>query len=158
MEKIEGARSCRVPVVSVMLVRDSSIKVPARVGDSPARIAEIVGPLFAGADREKFLCVMLDARKKVLGVNVVSVGTLSASLVHPREVFKPAILASAAAVVIAHNHPSGDHSASPEDRDTTRRLVKAGELLGIPVLDHVIWAEDSTGAARWFSFREGGLL
>ena len=99
------------------------------------------------------MVLCLNARRQLLKFEVVSIGTLSASLVHPREIFAVAISAGAAAVVVAHNHPSGDVSPSAEDREATRRLQRAGELLGIPVADHVIVSESS-----FFSFRESGLL
>ena len=99
------------------------------------------------------MVLCLNARRQLIKTEIVSVGTLSASLVHPREVFGPAIVAGAAAVVAMHNHPSGDSSPSAEDREATRRLVRAGEILGIPVADHVIVSESS-----FFSFRESGIL
>jgi len=99
--------------------------------------------------RESFHVVLLDGRHRVLAVEVVSLGTLTASLVHPREVFREAIRRVAAAMLLVHNHPSGDPSPSQEDRDVTRRLEAAGELLGIRVIDHVIIAEQG-----YFSFRE----
>lgn len=105
------------------------------------------------ARKEHFIVLCLNARRQLLKTEVVSVGTLSASLVHPREVFGPAISAGAAAVVAMHNHPSGDPSPSAEDREATRRLQRAGELLGIPLADHVIVSESS-----FFSFRESGIL
>jgi DNA repair protein RadC len=103
---------------------------------------------------EHFVLLVLDARRRVIGINEVSVGTLSASLVHPREVFRAAILLNGAAIIVAHNHPSGDCSPSSEDRDVTRRLQRAGELLGIPVADHIVLGEGES----YFSFRERGLL
>jgi DNA repair protein RadC len=93
------------------------------------------------ASQERFYVVLLDGRHRVLRHELVSQGTLTASLVHPREVFRPVLRAAAAAVVLVHNHPSGDPTPSREDRDITERLVRAGELLGIPVLDHVVVAE-----------------
>lgn len=105
------------------------------------------------ADREHFVVLCLSARRRVIARETVSIGTLSASLVHPREVFKPAIMANAAAIIIAHNHPSGDFSPSAEDREATKRIMRAGEILGIPLLDHVI-----VSTAGYFSFREGGIL
>ena len=90
---------------------------------------------------------------KLATLDTVSIGTLSASLVHPREVFSPAIAHAAAAIVAVHNHPSGYPTPSSEDRDVTRRLQRAGELLGIPLADHVV-----VSAAGFFSFREHGLL
>jgi len=100
---------------------------------------------------ERFLVLLLDGRHRVLGEATVSQGTLTASLVHPREVFGPAIRRSAAAIVLVHNHPSGDPTPSGEDRSVTARLREAGELLGIRVVDHVIVAERG-----YHSFEEAG--
>ena len=105
------------------------------------------------ARKEHFLIFCLNARRQLVHHETVSVGTLSASLVHPREVFSPAIAHAAAAVVAVHNHPSGDPTPSAEDRDVTRRLQRAGELLGIPLADHVVVSESG-----FFSFREHGIL
>jgi DNA repair protein RadC len=102
---------------------------------------------------EEFLVVLLDGRHRVLRSEAISRGTLTASLVHPREVFRPAIRAAAAAVVLVHNHPSGDPTPSREDQEITRRLARAGEILGIRVLDHVVVAE-----AGYRSLREDGLF
>ncbi len=104
-------------------------------------------------DRERFLVLALDGRHRALGLEEVSVGTATASLVHPREVFKGLVLANACAFVLIHNHPSGDPAPSQEDRDVTRRLKEAGALFGIPLLDHVIVA-----AGRFFSFSRAGEL
>ena len=105
------------------------------------------------ADREHLVVLVLNARSVVLAVETVSIGTLSASLVHPREVFKAAIMFNGAAIIVAHNHPSGVVDPSSEDKECTRRLKDAGKLLGIPLLDHVI-----VGSVKHFSFKEGGLL
>lgn len=102
---------------------------------------------------ERFLVLLLDGRHRVLGEVTVSQGTLTASLVHPREVFGPAIRRAAAAIVLVHNHPSGDPTPSAEDRSVTLRLREAGELLGIRVVDHVIVAERG-----YHSFDEAGDL
>ncbi len=102
---------------------------------------------------ERFLVLLLDGRHRVLGEVTVSQGTLTASLVHPREVFGPAIRRSAAAIVLVHNHPSGDPTPSAEDRSVTLRLRQAGELLGIRVVDHVVIAERG-----YYSFDEAGDL
>lgn len=142
----------RIAVYGVVLVRDSSVMVASRAADSPAAAADILRTYIGQVDREHFVVLLVDARRQVIGVNTVSIGTVSASLVHPREVFKPAILIGAAAVIVGHNHPSGDEQPSMEDKEATKRLVRAGELLGIPLLDHVI-----IGSGH-FSFRERGLL
>ena len=120
---------------------------------NPRQAYEVLKPRIADWTREHVLVVLLDARKGVVGIETVSVGSLTASIVHPREVFKPAVIASSAGVVIGHNHPSGDPEPSPEDLAVTKRLVSAGELLGIEVHDHVIFTE-----CRFVSLRERGAL
>ena len=89
-------------------------------------------------DREVFVVICLDIRNHINAINTVSIGNLNSSLVHPREVFKPAILANAAAIILGHNHPSGDPNPSKEDIQTTKQMAAAGKILGIDVLDHVI--------------------
>jgi DNA repair protein RadC len=126
---------------------------PRPVVDGAAAAAGLVPASVRAARKEHFLVLCLNARRQLVHTETVSIGTLSASLVHPREVFSPAIAHSAAAVVAAHNHPSGDPTPSAEDRDVTRRLARCGELLGIPLADHVVVAEGG-----YFSFRERGLL
>jgi DNA repair protein RadC len=106
----------------------------------PDDVMALVGRKLKAEQREHFLVLLLNARHEVLGEETVSIGSLNASIVHPREVFKPAVLQSAASVVLVHNHPSGDPEPSEEDLGITKRLVQAGELLGVGVLDHVIVA------------------
>ncbi|MGE3165964.1 MAG: RadC family protein [Planctomycetota bacterium] len=104
-------------------------------------------------DRETFHGLHLDARSRVLSCEEVSRGSLTGSLVHPREVFKGAVLANAASLLVAHNHPSGDPCASAEDRSITARLKSCGELLGIPLLDSLI-----IGASTYYSFADDNAL
>jgi DNA repair protein RadC len=106
-----------------------------------------------GLDRELFLTLLLDTKQRLTGVGLVSVGTLDASLVHPREVFKPAVVGNAAAVICVHNHPSGDPTPSREDHEITTRLAEAGRVLGIPLLDHLVIAVDG-----YTSFKDRGFL
>ena len=113
--------------------------------------AQLLRPLFAGLDREQFLICGLDAKHGLIGINVVSTGSLTLAIVHPREVFKPLILMNAGAWICAHNHPSGDITPSPEDRVLTKRLREAADLFGIPLLDHLILAEE-----RYYSFADQG--
>jgi DNA repair protein RadC len=110
-------------------------------------------PQLRDAPQERFAIVLLDGRHRVLREEVISLGTLTASLVHPREVFRPALRDCAAGLILVHNHPSGDPTPSAEDREVTERLAAAGELLGVCVLDHVIVAERG-----YCSLREEGLL
>jgi DNA repair protein RadC len=102
-----------------------------------------------GCDRERFHVLLLDGKHRLIRAEAVSEGTLTTSLVHPREVFRPAVREAAAAVVVAHNHPSGDPEPSEEDLEVTRRLLHTGRLLGIPLLDHVVMGERA-----WVSLRE----
>ena len=108
---------------------------------------------FENHDREEFVIILLDVKNKMTAIHSVSVGSLSVSIVHPREVFKMAILGNASAILLCHNHPSGDSTPSPEDIDITKRLVAAGELLGIKILDHIIIGDDN-----YKSFADLGLL
>jgi DNA repair protein RadC len=126
---------------------------PRPVIDSARAVAGIIPAAVRSARKEHFLILCLNARRQLVHTETVSIGTLSASLVHPREIYSPAIVHSAAAVVAVHNHPSGDPTPSAEDRDVTRRLQRAGELLGVPLADHVVVSESA-----FFSFREHGLL
>ena len=112
-------------------------KLPKEIR-GPDDVVALVGKKLRKESREHFLVILLNARHEATAVETISIGSLNASIVHPREVFKPALLASAASVVLVHNHPSGDCEPSEEDLSITRRLVECGELLGIGVLDHVI--------------------
>jgi DNA repair protein RadC len=142
-----------IPRYRVMLVKESlAHPSPVKIMDSQNAYRLLV-PVFDGLDREHFMVVALDAKHAVIGINTVSIGSLTLSIVHPREVFKPLILMNASAVILAHNHPSGDPTPSPEDRALTRRLKEGGELLGITVLDHVVLGED-----RYYSFADHGAL
>lgn len=123
---------------------------PVLIRDS-TRAATILRPLFHGLDREQFLVACLDAKHAIIGVNVVSIGSLTLSIVHPREVFKPAILLNSAAIICAHNHPSGDPAPSSEDIVLIARLRQAGDLIGITILDHIILGDE-----RIYSFADQG--
>ena len=126
---------------------------PGALFGNPQQIFEHFHGVLRDRKREMFLVVLLDARHRILREEIVSEGSLTSSIVHPREVFLPAVRESAGAVVLVHNHPSGDPQPSEEDIAVTRRLVSAAELLGIRVLDHVI-----VGDGRYASFREQGLM
>ena len=117
---------------------------------SPEEVHRLLAPEVRGLGRETFHVLLLDARHRLQGRVRVSEGTLSTSLVHPREVFGPALRGGAAAVIVAHNHPSGDPRPSAEDVSVTRRLQETGRLVGIPLLDHVVigdgcWASVGPG-------------
>jgi DNA repair protein RadC len=109
-----------------------------QVVKNPIEVVSVVRGKLKGKKKEHFLVVLLDTRNQVIKVSEVSVGSLDTSVVHPREVFKEAISASAASVIFVHNHPSGDTEASEDDIRLTKRLAEAGEIMGIDVLDHII--------------------
>ena len=120
----------------------------------PKDVADIFIPILKNRDKELFVMAALDTKNRVIGINVVSQGTLDMSIVHPREVFKTAMLLNAASIIVCHNHPSGNTTPSLEDLGTTKRLVKAGAILGIPVLDHLIVGWEMDGSFRYYSFKE----
>jgi DNA repair protein RadC len=119
----------------------------------PSDIGRYLLPLYGGHREERFGIVMLDSKLRLIRSETLSVGILDASIAHPREVFRTAMLASASAIALFHNHPSGDPAPSEDDVFITTRLVAAGQLMGINVVDHVI-----LGAGRWYSFHDAGML
>jgi DNA repair protein RadC len=119
-----------------------------------ACVAQLLQEYLKDADREHFVVFFLDQKNRLTGIHTVSMGSMTASVVHPREVFKAAILAQAAAIVCGHNHPSGETQPSREDRAITTRLYQAGKLLGIDLVDHVIIGTPGV----YFSFADEGLL
>jgi len=155
--RVRGVRAAHVERLAACIELGRRLAYGRPVGrrrvDGPADVARLVGPALRDADREHFVAVLLTTKNQVLDVVTVSIGSLSASIVHPREVLKPAIQASAAALVVAHNHPTGVPTPSPEDVEFTRRLEGCCELVGIRLLDHVILGDGS-----YESLREGGHL
>lgn len=145
----------KINVYSLRLVKESSVTYNLEKPIvNPATAAEIINQVFdlENQPNEIFAILCLNTKNKVAGAHIISQGSLSASIVHPREVFKAAILNNAASIILAHNHPSGDPEPSREDIETTKRLVEAGEILGIRVLDHVIIGE------QYLSMKGEGLM
>lgn len=150
----EAHRRYSIPRYTVALVRDSTVEANSYPRLSNAQhVYRYLGSLFAELDREHFKVACLDTKHRIIGVHTVAIGSLSVAIVHPREVFKIAVLLSAAALVLIHNHPSGDPSPSSEDLELTQRLIRAGETLGITIIDHVI-----IGDEKFYSFAEDGKL
>ncbi len=143
----------RIPVYQIQLVRDGHADADRRQTTAPADAAKILRDWLGDPDREMFVCMLLDHRNRPVGLHTVHVGTLSASLVRVADVFKAGILANASAMIVAHNHPSGDPSPSRDDISVTQKLVDAGKLLEIKILDHVILGEGE----RFYSMREHGM-
>jgi DNA repair protein RadC len=148
-------KQASVPIYKVTLVREGRVACYNQQNRSAVDASTLLHKYLEGVDREHFVVLMLDQKNKVIGIHTVSIGSLTASVVHPRECFKPAILSNVAAIILAHNHPSGQPQPSQEDRVLTVRLVAAGKLLGISVLDHVIIGD---GTSAYFSFADEGLL
>ncbi|MEA3210792.1 MAG: repair protein RadC [Chthoniobacter sp.] len=126
--------------------------------DSPPLIYDLLGAELRSLHRESLRVVLLDTKLCLLRVEEVSLGSLNESIAHPREIFRPALIYSAYAIILVHNHPSGDPTPSDADRRLTVRLAEAAHLLQIRLLDHVILGAADNGRQPWFSFREAGLL
>jgi DNA repair protein RadC len=120
---------------------------------SPDEAAALMIPEMRDLDREHFKAILLNTKNGILRIVTVAVGSLNAALVHPREIFKAAVVASAAGVILVHNHPTGNPEPSAEDTDLTLRFVRCGELMGIELVDHII-----IGGAGFVSMRERGLV
>jgi DNA repair protein RadC len=120
---------------------------------SPQDVSNLLMDRLRFQTKEHFLTLHLDTKNQIIGEDLVSIGSLNASIVHPREIFKPVLKRSAASIICVHNHPSGDPTPSREDIDVTRRIVEAGNILGIDVLDHVI-----IGDQKYASLKELGLM
>lgn len=150
MKKFENV----LPRYRIMLVKESEdtfTKYPKF--QSSHELFESFREEFSMLDREYFFMITLDSKNRTIGYHTISIGSLSTSIVHPREVFKPAILDNSAAVIFMHNHPSGAPAPSHEDRDCTNRLVEASKILGIRVLDHIIFGETD-----YYSFADTRML
>jgi DNA repair protein RadC len=126
--------------------------------DSPELVNELVGPELRQLRKESLRVILLDTRYHLIRVEEVSMGSVNESIAHPRDVFRPAVVSSAYAVIVVHNHPSGDVSPSQVDHSLTRRLAEAAELLQIKLLDHIIIGAPAEGNPGYFSFKEAGVL
>lgn len=144
----------RIQIVSLKMVRGSTILYEVRNISSPKDAAGLGQRFLEEADREQVIVCCLDNKNAPINLNVVSMGTLNTSLIHPREVFKTAIMSNAASIVLFHNHPSGDPEPSQEDISITKRIADAGTLMGIELLDHIIIGLEG----RYLSLKEQGHL
>lgn len=149
-----SAKGYTVPKYRVALVRDAGrMKVEDKMMNKPKLIFDLSQELFSEMDREAFYVFCLDIKLKLIGVNLVSIGTIDGSIVMPRDVFKPAILMNAYSVIFSHNHPSDDPQPSPDDLRVTKRLTVCGTFLAVKVLDHVVCGSDG-----FFSMGVSGLI
>ena len=143
----------RINIVSIKMVKESSFLYQTRTVSSPNDAYEMIREQLKDLDREQFIIACLNTKNEPTNISVVAVGTLNKAIVHPREVFKTAILSNAASIIAFHNHPSGETTPSDQDIQLTHRLVEAGELLGIKLLDHLI-----IGDGSFTSLKEKGYL
>ena len=143
----------RINLVSIKMVKEASFLYQTRTISSPYDAYEMIKDQLQDLDREQFIIACLNTKNEPTNITVVSVCSLNKAIVHPREVFKTAILSNAASIMAFHNHPSGDTTPSQQDLQLTNRLYEAGELLGIKLLDHLI-----IGDGSFTSLKEKGYL
>ncbi len=140
----------RVDIVSLKLVKESSVLYETRKISNPYDAYRLAKNFLVDSDREKFVVVCLDTKNQPVSIEIVSIGTVNSAMVHPREVFKLAVLSNASKIICFHNHPSGNTNFSKEDEVITNRLKKCGEILGIELVDHIVVGDDD----KYFSFKE----
>lgn len=156
MSSVAQSQPYSIPIYRVALVRDGRLACDMPQTRSSFDAARMFRHYLGDdADREHFLVAMIDQKNRLIGINTVAIGSLTAAVVAPREVFKAAILSNASGILACHNHPSSDPNPSQEDRKITHQLSEAGKMLGIKVLDHVIIGD---GCERYFSFADEQLL
>jgi DNA repair protein RadC len=143
----------RVNIVQVKLVREKTLLYKDRKIRSPHDAYELIRDFLGDMDREHFIALCLDTKNQPTCIQVVHIGSLNSSIVHPREVLKPALLSNAASVIVAHNHPSDVSDPSKEDIEVTKRLAQAGQIIGVEILDHLIFCTDS-----FVSLKEAGYI
>ncbi|WP_321166101.1 JAB domain-containing protein [Bacillus sp. FJAT-28004] len=143
----------RLNVVSLKLVKESTLSYRTNVIRNPKDAFEIAKEFIGDEDREHCILICLDTKNKINCIQTIGIGSLNSAIVHPREVFKIAILSSSASVIFAHNHPSSDCTPSQQDREITERIKKAGEIIGIELIDSIIVSEEN-----YYSMKEHCLM
>lgn len=146
--------SKRINIVSIKMIREGSILYDTRRISTPSDAVNLGRLFLEDSDREKLILCCMDTKNQPVSLSIVSIGSLNSSIVHPREVFKTAILSNAASIILFHNHPSGDSSPSKEDMSITKRIKEAGLLMGIDLIDHIIIGYKN----NFCSLKEKGLL
>lgn len=144
----------RVGIVSLKLIKEDSVLYETRTIRSPYDAYKLIKNFLIDSDREKFVVACLDTKNQPVNISVVSIGSVNSAIVHPREVFKVAMLSNASKIICFHNHPSGNLKCSKEDENITNRLKECGEILGIELVDHIIVGDNDT----YFSFKENCMM
>jgi DNA repair protein RadC len=152
------AKAVQLAAAFKLADRMSKEKLVREKIDSPELVNDFFGTEMRALQRESLRVILLDTRYRLIDTQEISLGSVNESIAHPREVFRPALLASAYAIIVVHNHPSGDPAPSSTDHSLTRRLAEAADLLQIRLLDHVIIGSPADGRAPYFSFKEAGVL
>jgi DNA repair protein RadC len=161
LEKIKGigfAKGAQLAAAFGLGHRLARENFAGRKVETPAQVYELLGPEMRALHKESLRVILLDTRYHLRRIEEVSLGSLNESIAHPRDVFRPALIYPAYAVIVVHNHPSGDPSPSQADHSLTRRLREAAELLQIKWLDHLIIGAPAEGRLSYFSFKEMGAL
>ncbi len=153
VDKIKTLPAKRINIVQIKLIREKSILYKDRQIRSPQNAYEIIRGFLGDNDREHFVVLCLDTKNQPTCIQIVHIGSLNASIVHPREVLKSAILSNSASIIVAHNHPSNISTPSVEDIEVTNRLAEASNIIGIELLDHLIICENS-----FLSLKEKGYI
>ncbi|MFD0589407.1 JAB domain-containing protein [Paenibacillus sp. GCM10027627] len=146
-------RMKRLNVVSLKMIRERTLAYRTNQIRKPQDAFELAKAFIGDEDREHCILICLDTKNKVTAIQTIAIGSLNTAIVHPREVFKAAILSNSASIIMCHNHPSGDTAASLEDKEISIRIKSAGELIGIELLDSVIVSD-----SHYFSMKEQGLI
>ena len=144
----------RVGIVSLKLVKESSVLYETRTVSNSYDAYKLIKNFLIDSDREKFVVACLDTKNQPVNISVVSIGSVNSAIVHPREVFKVAMLSNASKIICFHNHPSGNLKCSKEDENITNRLKECGEILGIELVDHIIVGDND----KYFSFKENCMM
>lgn len=144
----------RVGIVSLKLVKEKSVLYETRTIRSPYDAYKLIKNFLIDSDREKFVVACLDTKNQPVNISVVSIGSVNSAIVHPREVFKVAMLSNASKIICFHNHPSGNLKCSKEDENITNRLKECGEIIGIELVDHIIVGDND----KYFSFKENCMM
>jgi len=153
-EKKETVKMRRLSIVKLQMLKERTFPYETNKITDPSAAVSLLREFIGKEDREHFVLICLDTKNKVTALNTVSIGNLNSAIVSPREIYKAAILANSASIIVGHNHPSGCPIASREDISVTERIKNAGNILGIELLDHVIVGDDG----KYFSMKEKGYI
>ncbi|MFG3613316.1 JAB domain-containing protein [Rummeliibacillus stabekisii] len=153
-EETKKIRMRRLNVVKLQMLKEKIFPYNTNVIRSPIDAVDLFREFIGKEDREHFVLLCLDTKNKITAINTVSIGSLNAAIVTPREIFKTAILANSCSIIVTHNHPSGCPIESREDIEISKRIKSAGDILGIQLLDHVILGDDG----KYTSLKEKGYI